>query len=124
MMPKRIQRLRTKGWRMPFGAIYVGRPTLFGNPFVPGAEIPFIPGRRVQDARHAASLYAGSAPQNEALVEAARELRGLDLACWCRLCDLHRDGKPMGTSCPYCAPCHVDTLLELANLDGQEAAQG
>lgn len=32
-MPKRIQRKRTKGWRMPEGAVYVGRPTLFGNPF-------------------------------------------------------------------------------------------
>ena len=32
-MPKRIQRQRTKGWRMPEGAIYVGRPTVWGNPF-------------------------------------------------------------------------------------------
>ena len=32
-MPKRIQRKRTKGWRMPDCAIYVGRPTKFGNPF-------------------------------------------------------------------------------------------
>ncbi|MGZ4521042.1 MAG: DUF4326 domain-containing protein, partial [Mycobacteriaceae bacterium] len=31
--PKRIQRQRTKGWRMPEGAVYVGRPTEFGNPF-------------------------------------------------------------------------------------------
>ena len=29
--PKRIQRKRTKGWRMPAGAIYVGRPTKWGN---------------------------------------------------------------------------------------------
>ncbi|HEY9415508.1 MAG TPA: DUF4326 domain-containing protein [Pseudonocardia sp.] len=33
-MPKRIQRQRTKGWRMPEGAVYVGRPTKWGNPFV------------------------------------------------------------------------------------------
>ena len=33
-MPKRIQRKRTKGWKMPDGAVYVGRPTKFGNPFV------------------------------------------------------------------------------------------
>ncbi|QKY80234.1 hypothetical protein SEA_JUNG_59 [Mycobacterium phage Jung] len=26
-MPERIQRKRSKGWRMPEGAIYVGRPT-------------------------------------------------------------------------------------------------
>ena len=31
--PKRIQRRRTKGWRMPEGAIYVGRPTKWGNPY-------------------------------------------------------------------------------------------
>ena len=31
--PKRIQRHRTKGWRMPEGAIYVGRPTIWGNPY-------------------------------------------------------------------------------------------
>lgn len=33
MSPKRIQRKRTAGWRMPKGAIYVGRPTKWGNPF-------------------------------------------------------------------------------------------
>lgn len=32
-VPKRIQRKRTKGWKMPEGAVYVGRPTRFGNPF-------------------------------------------------------------------------------------------
>lgn len=31
--PVRIQRKRTKGWRMPEGAVYVGRPTKWGNPF-------------------------------------------------------------------------------------------
>ena len=49
-MPKRIQRQRTKGWRMPEGAVYVGRPSRWGNPFrlgtpyalmrVPGATDP------------------------------------------------------------------------------------
>jgi hypothetical protein len=31
--PKRIQRLRTRGWTKPAGTIYVGRPTIYGNPF-------------------------------------------------------------------------------------------
>ena len=35
-MPKRIQRRRTRGWRMPEGAIYVGRPTKWGNPYLVG----------------------------------------------------------------------------------------
>ena len=33
VMPVRIQRKRTKGWRMPESAVYVGRPTVFGNNF-------------------------------------------------------------------------------------------
>jgi hypothetical protein len=34
--PKRIQRRRIKGWTMPEGAVYVGRPTRFGNPYTLG----------------------------------------------------------------------------------------
>lgn len=33
MTPERIQRRRSTGWRMPEGAVYVGRPTKWGNPF-------------------------------------------------------------------------------------------
>jgi hypothetical protein len=32
-VPERIQLRRTKGWRKPEGAIYVGRPSPYGNPF-------------------------------------------------------------------------------------------
>ena len=99
-MPKRIQRKRIKGWRMPDGAVYVGRPTKWGNPFQVGKGIPFLPGRKVADNRHAASLFAAHALQEEALIAAARaELRGKDLACWC----------------PLDRPCHADILLAIAN---------
>lgn len=45
--PRRIQRKRTAGWRMPDGAVYVGRPTRWGNPFKLGhrgalARVPAI----------------------------------------------------------------------------------
>ena len=33
MTPIRIQRERTKGWRMPPNTVYVGRLSKFGNPF-------------------------------------------------------------------------------------------
>ena len=33
MKSKRIQRKRTRGWRMPRGAVYVGRPSKFSNPY-------------------------------------------------------------------------------------------
>lgn len=42
-MPQRIQRRRTKGWRMPAGALYVGRPTKWGNPFVAENEQERLP---------------------------------------------------------------------------------
>lgn len=31
--PFRVRRMRTKGWRMPDNTVYVGRPTIFGNPY-------------------------------------------------------------------------------------------
>ena len=34
MKPIRIQRKRTKGWKMPENTVYVGRPTVWGNPFL------------------------------------------------------------------------------------------
>lgn len=40
---KRIQRQRSKGWRMPAGAVYVGRPSPWGNPFpVNGDVAPWL----------------------------------------------------------------------------------
>lgn len=98
MKPQRIQRKRTKGWKMPENTVYVGRPSIWGNPFSVGAVNPF--GTVTADNRHAAALYIGFAPQNKKLVAAAKaELRGKDLACWCSLDE----------------PCHADTLLKLAN---------
>lgn len=122
-MPVRIQRRRTKGWRLPANTVVVDRSSEFGNPF------------KVSIARHrdrgsppkvewwveakgingvwrfatAAEAHAGAvklyrhwvdhnAPMNYK-DRAKLALRGRDLACWCRLDQ----------------PCHVDVLLEIAN---------
>lgn len=37
-LPRRIRRERTKGWRMPPGAIYVGRGSYWGNPYRVGTR--------------------------------------------------------------------------------------
>lgn len=37
--PKRIQLRRTRGWRMPEGALKVARPSRWGNPYRVGDEI-------------------------------------------------------------------------------------
>jgi hypothetical protein len=83
--PKRIQRKRTKGWRMPPDTIYVGRGSRWGNPFTLANSGNMHPALRF--ACEVAPLWDVSS------------LRGKDLACWCSLA----------------AKCHADVLLELAN---------
>lgn len=122
-IPRRIQLSRAAGWRMPENTVKVDRSTKWGNPFKPGKPSAFSGGRPVQDARHAFVLYRAVAPDNEPLVTAAHgELSGKNLACWCSLCDLHRDGKPFGVDCIVCAPCHADVLIQIANGFKCEAA--
>lgn len=95
-IPKRIQRKRTKGWRMPLGTIYVGRPTRWGNP------IPISPTGKFDEAGR--SEYIANLTKRQ-LIEIRRELRGKDLACWCPLEDANGNR----------VPCHADVLLEIAN---------
>lgn len=94
MKPKRIQRKRTKGWRMPKDAVYVGRPTKWGNPCIPLAT-----GRTRQDAVEVFRHCLNDPTYKIGKDDVIRELRGKDLACWC----------PIGM------PCHADVLLEIAN---------
>lgn len=107
MTPRRIQLRRTKGWRKPEGAVVVARPSNWGNPF---SVTEFGRERAVLNyqLRLTGLLAIGA-------VDLTR-LRDKDLACWCRLCDRHRDGRPMDEEpCDDCAPCHADVLLEMAN---------
>lgn len=105
-MPERIQRRMVKGWSKPEGAVYVGRPGRWGNPFKVGQWVtPPVESYDpkpvfVRDAAHAVQLYrkwlTGSANR---CVDLVPELAGRDLMCWC----------------PLDQPCHADVLLELAN---------
>ena len=121
--PKRIQRKRTKGWKMPEGATYVGRPTRWGNPWAikrlssweyvginpDGTEAVEGWGGRDHAAHWAVYAYRAAVkrdlvwyldvPDREALFMPLSDLVGRDLACWC----------------PLDQPCHADVLLELAN---------
>lgn len=105
MSPQRIQRQRTKGWRMPEGAVYVGRPSRWGNPFSPGQLIAFRNNETGEVRSFLPETVAECVEHFRFLAEAAAqdvraELAGKDLACWCPLDD---------------QPCHADVLLEVAN---------
>lgn len=88
--PARLQRSRRRGWRVPQGAVYVGRPSRWGNPY-----------REFSRAGNVAlfRMWAGLQVRLRGAAWLA-PLRGRDLVCWCR----------PGT------PCHADILLELANV--------
>lgn len=73
---------------IPIDAIYVGRPTKWGNPFIIGRD-----GTRTEVIERYAHMICTSD-----LVTSFEELRGKDLVCWC---------APL--------PCHADVLLKLAN---------
>jgi hypothetical protein len=89
MRPVRIQRRRVKGWRMPPNTVYVGRGSRWGNPYRVGTCL-------IPDKETAVETFkAAYLP----LRLECSELRGKNLACWCRLDQ----------------PCHADVLLELAN---------
>ena len=96
-MPKRIQRQRNKGWKMPPNTIYVGRPSDYGN-----THVVFVD---VSTHQQAVDLFERDMKEwREAVGEKKWEtfisrLRGKDLACWC----------------PLDKPCHADVLLRLAN---------
>lgn len=55
-MPTRIQRRRTKGWRAPAGAVYVGRGSRWGNPYRIGDTQVRVPGTDGSEWEHEGRL--------------------------------------------------------------------
>lgn len=111
--PVRIQLSRRKGWRMPPNTVKVCRPGPWGNPFIitgkraPGTRLGsgYIAVPTVEDAVACyREMLAADGPRAEWMRKHLSDLRGKNLACWCKPGD----------------PCHADVLLELANApEGQ-----
>lgn len=129
MTPQRIQLRRTKGWRMPPNTVKVDRTTKWGNPWPADHEGTAmhclsigLSGQDATDRKSAAvDLYRRwvtggkvnelvskflARPTRDAplLRHIQRDLRGKNLACWCKLPNA---GEP--------DVCHAAVLLELAN---------
>jgi hypothetical protein len=88
---RRIQRKRTKGWKMPLNTVYVGRPSKWGNPF----KVEHKDGLIFREA--AIRMYERHL-KNELIKDPhfLDPLKGKDLACWC----------------PLDKPCHADVILK------------
>ena len=115
-MPRRIQRQRRKGWRKPEGAVYVGRGSVWGNPykvvrqgrvtwhvtFYDRVLATYYSGDGAEAREDAANRFKADydrdrLPYPTNLIR--RELAGHDLMCWC----------------PPRHSCHADILLAIAN---------
>jgi hypothetical protein len=115
MKPRRLQLSRKKGFRLQdhsrsvngLPAVNVARPSGWGNRFKiattihtnPAQHFEMTPARAVRLHRQWIERCLAKYP--ETMIWALDQLRGRNLACWCA---------------PG-APCHADTLLELANRD-------
>jgi len=95
-LPKRIQRKRTKGWKMPPNAVYVGRPTIWGNPFEMKTEVDRIPVIMAYE-----EWLRGELVDRPNMLE---PLKGKDLACWC----------------PLDKPCHANVILKILREKADE----
>lgn len=106
--PVRVQLSRKKGWRLPPNTVSVARPGKWGNPHSVGPL--YWQCATAQDAMTKFRLGFADVAQfgftDSPIGRMSRdlhELRGKNLACWCRLD----------------APCHADVLLELANAEAR-----
>lgn len=91
-MPRRFRLSRKRGARKPAGAVVVARPSKWGNPH----KIGRLTRNQAIDA-YKRGVYAGRLAFTVADVR--RELKGRDIACWCKLEDA----------------CHGDLLMAIAN---------
>lgn len=113
--PIRVQRRRTKGYRMPPNTVSVCRPGKFGNPFkVDECRAAGFQGTDAEIKQRCVEAFRAwlcnkdgwvnwqgdeAEKAKAAILNGLSELRGKNLACFCALSD----------------PCHADVLLELAN---------
>ncbi len=101
-MPKVLNKRRDI---IPPDAIYVGRPSKWGNPMTVKELKRLFPEDTMQELNEKAVgwyreyLAEDARMHDDSLIKQAQaELYGKDLVCWC---------APL--------PCHADVLLELAN---------
>lgn len=98
-MPKRIQRKRIKGWRLPENTVCINRPTRWGNPFKVGQLKTPMSAMSLDEVLLCYETYLKQ--KLEINPNFLTPLRGKDLACFCKENE----------------PCHGDILIKYSNLE-------
>lgn len=116
--PHRVQRRRTRGWRLPPNTVVVDRTSRWGNPFTvaDAIEADYERPRQAVVAAFAGWL-TGDTPGHQDVYEVNG--RGFDRR-WMREHLPELAGRNLCCPCPPDQPCHADVLLRLANPDRTE----
>ena len=111
---KRIQRKRSKGWRMPENTVYVGRPSRWGNPYrvIEGKNECFSV---VHVSRELSLLIAVAIPKEMAIELAVKKFKEALGTADIEKIKKELVGKNLACFCPASQPCHADVLLQIAN---------
>ena len=111
--PRLIKRQQTKGWTKPPGAIYIGRPGPWGNPWRVDAWIGLTAEVTVRlFEKWLNGPYPHMFPLGRLWVLAhLSNLRGKDLVCWCADWTLGDPDPPA---------CHGVVLLRMANKEANK----
>ena len=116
--PIRVQRKRTKGYRMPENTKSVTRPGKFGNPYKIGMHNIFD----IKDRTTGKSLKDYLVEKNgenkyhtieDCLLAYRQKINGSQAMQ--RVVKHYLKGKNLSCFCPLDKPCHADILLEVAN---------
>ncbi len=103
---KRIQRKRTKGFKIPENTVYVGRPTKWGNPFLV-SEL---------GVDESVFRYKECIKNNEMVFQWFDEIQAsieFDRFKWIKKNIKTLHGKNLSCYCSLSCKCHADVLLEL-----------
>ena len=90
-MPRVLNKMRDK---IPDNAVFIGRPSKWGNPFKIGQH---------GDRQTVLKMYEEWVRRQPRLMSSLKEIRGKDLVCYC---------SP--------EPCHGDILMDLANCSARK----
>ena len=131
-IPIRIQRRRTKGWRMPEEAVFVGRPSRWGNPFLVSTVYAALRRPDVYDFSGVACAGLPCMPLELFFHDHYRQ--AVRTLAWKSAVDLFAlyaaerlrveptwldplKGRSLACWCPLDRPCHADVLLEIAAME-------
>lgn len=106
--PIRVQRKRTKGFKLPPNTVCVDRTSKWGNPFKVASVYERLNSEKAKvESKYLVGSVEAALAYYELLIKSRIANKELDIN--------ELKGKNLACFCPLNQPCHADILLKLAN---------